>query len=229
MNGEWDKEIAKAQSFYGLNQSITDSHMTKNSEWGAIIYLANSQYGRDGTQIEINSKNLNNLNNLNIYAVTGYSGDTPDGLSSSSTGNATGVFDLYGGLFEKIPAYISDGSNSINLYAQSFAVSTKNSEGYKTLSTKYATVYPFNEISSVDSSDNFNVYQELITDIYGFGDGMLEYKNYNRKYMCSNWVFFIRGLPYNYFEYTNEREFSVNITAGVSEVNQGFRVILIKK
>ena len=222
------QEVAKANSFYGLNENNTDSHMTKNSEWGAIIYLANSEYGRDGSYMELNSKNLNNLNNKNIYAVTGYAGDTPNGVGASSTGNITGVFDLCGGVSEQVSAYISDGSGSINIYAQSFAISTKDVEGYKTLSTKYATVYPFDEKSSYDFINNYNVYKNLQTEEYGFGDGILEYKTKLMQYVGENWVFFKRG-SYIDGKIEENREFTVGSTAGVAYSFQGFRVILIKK
>ena len=33
---------------FGLSSSTTDSHITKNTEWGAIAYLANSKYGING-------------------------------------------------------------------------------------------------------------------------------------------------------------------------------------
>ena len=57
----------------------------KNSEWGAVAYLAQSSCGRNGIEISMNSKNLNNLNYKNIYAVTGYSGETANGVDASTT------------------------------------------------------------------------------------------------------------------------------------------------
>lgn len=99
------------------------------------------------------------------------------------------------------------------------------------MSTKYATVYPFDENASDNNINNYNVYKKLITDIYGFGDGFIEYNDNNTgTYLDSPWVFFKRGMAYNYSEYTgNQREFAVDITAGVPDEKQGFRVILIKK
>ena len=38
------QEISKSNDFYGLSES-SYSHMLKNSEWGAIAYLTQSQYG----------------------------------------------------------------------------------------------------------------------------------------------------------------------------------------
>ncbi len=43
-----------------------DAHMMKNTEWGAVAYLAQSQYGRNGTEISVNqcSKKITQNSNL---------------------------------------------------------------------------------------------------------------------------------------------------------------------
>ena len=38
------KVLTEAGNIYGLNGSSTDSHLMKNSEWGAVAYLAQSKY-----------------------------------------------------------------------------------------------------------------------------------------------------------------------------------------
>ena len=72
----------------------------KNSEWGAVAYLTQSSCGRNGIEISMNSKNLNNLNSKYIYAVTGYSGETANGVDASTTNNMSGVFDMRGCVWE---------------------------------------------------------------------------------------------------------------------------------
>ena len=77
--------IAKAMTedgnIYGLTEAI-DSHLMKNSEWGAVAYLSQSQYGLNGTDITINNVSLNSggakrTNTAgksgvdSVYAVTG--------------------------------------------------------------------------------------------------------------------------------------------------------------
>ena len=69
------KQIAKGTNVYGLNASTTDSHMMKNSEWGAVAYLSKSKYGLNGTNIYINNATLNNSTS-SVYAVTGCCGKT---------------------------------------------------------------------------------------------------------------------------------------------------------
>ncbi len=52
------KEISAAGNPYGLSSSA-DSHLMKDSEWGAVAYLSQSKYGLDGTNIAINNISLN--------------------------------------------------------------------------------------------------------------------------------------------------------------------------
>ncbi len=85
--------IAKAMTengnIYGLTGSA-DSHLMKNSEWGAVAYLSQSQYGLDGIDIAINNVNLNSggakrTNTAgksgvdSVYAVTGCTTGTNNG------------------------------------------------------------------------------------------------------------------------------------------------------
>jgi len=96
--------------------------MMKNTEWGAVAYLAHSKYGRNGTEVRIN-------NNTGYY--TGWGATTHNaakvsynassvgnlwtgqyGLLASSTGNIYGIYDLSGGAYEYTAAYISGGDTS---------------------------------------------------------------------------------------------------------------------
>ena len=191
------QEIAKAKEFYGLNSKQTDSHQMKNSEWGAVAYLTQSKYGRNETEVTRNSKNLNNLNLKNIYAVTGYTNSTAKDNSASTTNNKTGIFDLSGCVWEYTTGYVSNGNANINSYGKSYASTETNPEGYKTLSTKYATVYPY------DSNNAGDKYNNSKSETYGFGDAILETStrsvgsnSWNRDYSnfpYSSYPFFARG------------------------------------
>ena len=93
-------------STYGLSSS-TDSHMMKNSEWGAVAYLSHSKYGING-EIRIN-------NNSNYKTGCGAS-SVNEGYTSvcqiayggamtypqSTTGNISGIFDMSGGAWEYV-------------------------------------------------------------------------------------------------------------------------------
>ncbi len=131
------------KAMYNYNREL-NSHMMKNTEWGAVAYLSHSKYGIN-TEVGIN-------NNSNF--LTGYAANTKDASSSttnnqpyntetgylaSTTGNITGVYDMSGGAWEYVAGY-RDGtvgssgltldeiretySKYIDVYASNSAVTT---------------------------------------------------------------------------------------------------------
>ena len=81
-----------------------NSHMLKNSEWGAIAYLTESKYGRNGVEVG---------QNTNSDFITA-NGDIEANVNQSSTGNTTGIYDLSGGAWEYVAAYLQEESTSNN-------------------------------------------------------------------------------------------------------------------
>ena len=81
------------------------SHMLKNSEWGAVAYLTESTYGRNGTEITQNAKG---------HTTGGGTGTAyyDTNKLQSSTGNEYGIYDLSGGAYECVAGYYKDGSTS---------------------------------------------------------------------------------------------------------------------
>ena len=67
----------------------------------------------------------------NIYGITGYENEIAGGVGASSTGNKSGAFDLSGGVWENVSLYISNGNQNISLYANSYANSEVNNNGYQ--------------------------------------------------------------------------------------------------
>lgn len=228
------QEIDSATEFYGLSGNTEASHLMKNSEWGAVAYLTQSIFGRDGTKVTINSKNLNNLNSKYIYGVTGYAENTALGVSASSTNNMNGVFDLSGCVWEKTSGYITNGNSNLSTYGESFAYTKKNADGYKTLSTKYVTVYPYDSTNDTNIN-NWIAYNKLKTTIYGYGDAILETStsgsgstSWNKGYSIfanSTGVFFGRGGSYG--GSSSSDIFAFGSTVGGPNSAQGFRVCLI--
>ncbi len=98
-----------------------DSHMMKNTEWGAVAYLSHSAYGI-GTEVKINNASdwktgysaAPNTNLSSRLGVTGASGDTEHtqpwnsgvGYLASTTGNISGVYDMNGGAWEYVAGCI---------------------------------------------------------------------------------------------------------------------------
>ena len=76
--------LTESGNIYGLNSSLTDSHLIKNSEWGAVAYLSQSKYGLDGIDIVINNVNLNSTTK-SVYAITGCAGLTANSNEVKTT------------------------------------------------------------------------------------------------------------------------------------------------
>ena len=100
----------------GYDISNGDSHMMKNMEWGAVVYLKQSKYGLGTTDIGIN----NNSNYITgCGAPTGNSSNstcdaynTTNGVLASTTGNIYGVYDISGGAYEYLMANMVNNSGT---------------------------------------------------------------------------------------------------------------------
>ena len=109
-----------------------NSHMLKNSEWGAVVYLTESKYGRNGAE-----KVKANANNDYLTA----NGDIVANKLQSSTGNETGIYDLSGGAYEYVASYLANGDFS---YA--------NSTFTNNVSDEFSTAYTVAEGKTGDAT-----------------------------------------------------------------------------
>ena len=108
------KVLTEKGNIYGLSSATTDSHLMKNSEWGAVAYLAQSSYGNNGIdEPTVNNVNLNSGNKTrtddiaggtgvySVYAVTGVTRSGGDGKTptieniNSTTGSNTASNGVY--------------------------------------------------------------------------------------------------------------------------------------
>ena len=92
---------------YGLSDSdsVVDPHMMKNSEWGAVAYLAQSKYGKNS---EVTINNYEDCYTGGGNSATSYLGNK----NQSTTGNETGIYDMSGCAFEYVAGYLKDGNTS---------------------------------------------------------------------------------------------------------------------
>ena len=157
-----------------------ESHLMKNSEWGAVAYLAHSQYGRNGNEITINNSSDfitgNAGSTVSASQATGTTNayNTEKGALASTTGNIYGIYDLSGGAWERVAAYITNNNANLKNYGSSFAYDSSKDEYIKT-STKYATVYPCDSSNSNSDTLNYNVFKgETSNNTKRYGDAILE-------------------------------------------------------
>ena len=112
-----------------------DSHLIKNNEWGALVYLTQSKYGKTGNLSYSALEKQVRINNVSSY-VTGCGADIQDvfypasqcdryetvnGMSASTTGNITGVYDTSGGAWDYVAgAKLLAGTSNYNVSASGF-------------------------------------------------------------------------------------------------------------
>ena len=209
-------------NFYTEAQSlkVSNSHMIKNSEWGAMAYLAESIYGRNHSTITRNDAMVSR-------AITTGEGNYTSNTNQSTTGNVYGIYDTVGGAYEYTAGYVADSSRN---YGNSFA-STNNSTNNKTESTKFSTVYNSTQNDSNTENYNANINKK-------FGDGIVEtstsgnattswhtaYSYFVGNYSGTKYPFISRG---GYYRDTNAGIFSFSDYTGNSDTIYGFRVCAI--
>lgn len=174
-----------------------DSHMMKNTEWGAAAYLSHSKYGIN-TEVRINNNKL---------SKTGYAGtekdafmgslptetvlyNTTTGHLASTTGNITGIYDMNGGSYEYVAGYRSSSNDKSGFTSAEF----------KTYA-KYLDVYPSN---TTNTSWNYRKLGDATGEMGPFYNMPVSGNNYyhNNWYtdfshmVDSTWPWFTRGGDY---------------------------------
>ncbi len=120
-----------------------DSHMMKNSEWGAVAYLTHSEYGRNGEEISVNQSSK---------YITG-AGDE----ASSTTKNKSGIYDLSGGAWERVAAFNDKDTHDYETtYGGAFA-------GINQTSSKWATKYSLDNNIPTEAKSKVG---DAIWDVY---------------------------------------------------------------
>ena len=101
------KNMKIVDNIYGYGTDEVDTHMAKNSEWGAVAYLSHSKYGFN-EEVWINPDSSNRTGyagtkvdcskQYNLNVNNSYSGIY--GMKASTTGNTYGIYDMSGGFKE---------------------------------------------------------------------------------------------------------------------------------
>jgi hypothetical protein len=134
---------------WGSDGKSIDTHMTKNTERGAVAYLSKSIYGKNTEEVWINPAD---------NYTTGCAGDsfysaitsgclrtyeTPNGVMASTTGNIYGIYDMSGGAWEYTAAYVDNNHGNLMAYGSSIL----------NANIKYKDIYP---ITIDDEVNNYN-------------------------------------------------------------------------
>ncbi len=132
---------------YEFNRA-NESHLVKNSEWGAAVYLTYSPLG-------INQK-VADGDMTKAYAGGGTGNYYLEHQNQSSTGNMYGIYDLGGFAWDYTANFISSNNAKLSNYGNSFANLTK--------SNKYVTIYPGGEEQNADISKSYHGWANIHGD-----------------------------------------------------------------
>ena len=208
-----------------LNYNKTlNSHMMKNDEWGAVAYLSKSKYGKQNEEVWINNSSSYITGSAGNSASAGSNeGTTNDytstqGVKASTTGTVYGVYDMSGGAWEYVAAYVNNGDFNLKNYGSSLVngdAKTKN-------------VY---SKGSSDSRDN-----NYSANSGKYGDAVYE-TSANGNSSSSSWYGDYSGFPYasvpffrrggSYVNGTNAGVFYFDNIYGDSYSDNSFRPVLV--
>ena len=223
---------------YGFS-TTTDTHMIKNSEWGAVAYLSHSKYGTCSggscTEIGIN----NNSNYITGCGATAGSSssttcntyNTSNGMLASTTFNIYGAYDMNGGAHESVMANLisNDGTTMISGNTTSensgYAGKLYNSGKYTSVTglnypnAKYYNKYSF----STDYTSRTNSkLGEAVKEVYNGSRGWYnDYSEFN--YNVSPWS--VRG---GYYDINSGAGITCHrVYSGKADTSVSSRIILI--
>ena len=201
-----------------------DSHIIKNTEWGAIAYLQYSIYGSQ-ENVRIN----NNTSNITGYAANneptcGYTGTNeecnrfcndgtcntayPNSVLASTTSNITGIYDMAGGTWEYVMGVMLDesgkpmsGRSSLKNSGFNGSFGCPECDGDTSGLTELTTGYNWPEQKYYDtypySSTQVNYQRRILGDATA-ETGPFEVSDYNKiKHSISGWYKNMAKMPSN--------------------------------
>ena len=197
----------KSAQFFNSYFSNGNSHMTKNSEWAAAAYLSQSLYGLND-KIRINNNNIvltgcgaQIENDVSVTTCDIAYGDASN-YPQSTSGNITGIFDMSGGLYERVMA------NYNNKLANSGFTSMPES--------KYYDLYTTDSILTACNGDV--CLGHALNETKGWDSGYFAFLN-----ETNPWPF--RGGGYNDKNFANFNY--INDSIGNSYGTHGFRIAIV--
>lgn len=224
------KQIVSAQfstaqkfgtSIYGSTAKV-DAHMMKNSEWGAVTYLAYSKYGINENIYINNSSNYYTGRSagaegssstktskggtytwdgkiMSGTSIGSYANDRTLGTKASTTGNVYGIYDMSGGAHEYVMAVLADKNGAprsgyARLYNSGF---TGIVYGYGTNSTYNGTPFPDSKYYDLyTTTDRTTACSGTICFGHALSETYEWYGNY-ATFVSEKYPWFIRGGLYS--------------------------------
>ena len=213
-----------------LENTSLDSHMMKNTEWGACAYLSRSVYG-------INGEVWNNpyYNNTTNYSpITGLCGNETNGKdnattimsntvkyneigggNASTTGNVYGIYDMAGGAWEYVAGIYTGGSSNDN-----------RSKLWDSNNSKYVDKYTNTTDSESTYYGNTNKYGDAVYETSSSGTSLSGSWDSSYSYFpSSSSPVFVRGGRASIGSYAGV--FAFSYFTGVANTSVSFRPVVL--
>ena len=194
----------------------------------------------DGEETVVKIDEIKTLSG-NMPTTTGnmYAWNQKGGITASSTGNMTGIYDLSGGQMERIASYVPNGHDYLKKYAKSI---TYNNDVLVKISTKYTMVYPHDGTvddptikddteTNLDAASNANyakntkIYGDAIRETSTAGTGTSSWQGGCSYFAGLSGPFMVYGD--SLWNELHAGRFSFLYLSGNSRFNDGFRPVLI--
>ena len=273
--------VSKAQEVASRHGINADSHMMKNTEWGAVAYLAQSKYGNtsiwnnsyvegeiypttsngdygmwnycgtitgmvgsgkddygpyyaekikktynDDGSVTITYKNINtNGTEGSETTKTYYTYNSSNGVNGSTTGNIYGVYDMAGGAWEYVTAYIDNDSTQVKTYGTGLAGKYANIYKASSQDNKNSTEDAGGTMSKANYNENLDKKGDAMMETSTSGVGSTSWGGDYSYFPYGGYPFVLRGGNFN--NGSNAGVFAFNRNNGGGNNNYGFRVVLV--
>ena len=200
-----------SKSSFGLT-SGANTHLIKNSEWGAVAYLCYSKCGSApmtngaGTWSSDHyydlytgqgPKSSGDEGNYSYDASHNYS--TSNGVLSSTTRNVTGVYDMAGGAWERVAGYLDNSNGNLEYYGKSDDGTIQYFQNGK-LNSRYASLWDSYEVSEEEKNNKITLSDGTVeTGLWDRSKTALKYQEARYKL-----------TKYNYDHMANHKGIGVN-------------------
>ena len=273
--------VSKAQEVASRHGINADSHMMKNTEWGAVAYLAQSKYGNtsiwnnsyvegeiypttsngdygmwnycgtmtgmvgngkddygpyyaekikktynDDGSVTITYKNINtNGTEGSETTKTYYTYNSSNGVNGSTTGNIYGIYDMAGGAWEYVTAYIDNDSYQVKTYGTGLAGKYANIYKASSQDDKVSTEDTDGTMSKANYNENLDKKGDAMMETSTSGVGSTSWGGDYSSFPCGGSPFVLRGGNFNNGSPAGVFAFHRNYGGGSS--HYGFRVVLV--
>ena len=204
--------------------STLNSHLMKNDEWGAVAYLSKSKYGKETEEVWINNSSSfitgSAGNSASASSDIGTDNDyaSAQGVKASTTGTVYGVYDMSGGSWEYVAAYVNNGNDNLTIYGSSLVNGDAKAKNVYTMGSGDTKQANYNANASKYGDAVYETSSEYETS------GSSWHADYS-SFPSLSGPFFRRGGGYS--NTTSAGMFFFNENTGYNGGNASFRPVLV--